>query len=107
MSPTDIHLRPPAAAERPLPPKPVDPPRDRRPENPAPSPHGTPVDAPATRPDLTGTPPVDPGWAVAAPARTSAPRPEIPVAAPPPFVDTLKALRGQAAPVGTLLDRAA
>jgi hypothetical protein len=111
MTPTAILLRPPEGAAPPPPkPKPV--------ARPAP-PRGTPVDALATRPDLAaGTPPVEAaaqGWTVAAQAAaapgrgtearpaTEAPRPE----APPPFVDTLKALRGHAAPVGALLDRAA
>jgi hypothetical protein len=110
MSPTAILLRPPEGAAPPPPkPKPV-----ARPD----PPRGTPVDAPATRPDLAaGTPPADaatPGWAAAQaaapPGRVTEPRPapESPrPEAPPLLVDTLKALRGQSSPVGALLDRAA
>jgi hypothetical protein len=111
MSPTAILLRPPEGATPP-------PPKPKAVARPDP-PRGTPVDAPATRPDLAaGTPPAEsaePGWAIAAQAAAapgratearSAPEAPGPEAAPQ-LVDTLKALRGQSAPVGALLDRAA
>jgi hypothetical protein len=114
MSLSAILLRPPEGAG----PPPPAPPKPKVAERPEPV-RGTPVDAPATRPDLAGearpVEPAAPGWAVAAQA-AAAPRQmadarqaaEAPKAeAPPPMVDTLKALRGQSSPVGALLDRAA
>jgi hypothetical protein len=114
MSLSAILLRPPEGAG----PPPPAPPKPKVAERPEPV-RGTPVDAPATRPDLTRearpVEPAAPGWAAAAQAAAApgrvaetrpapeAPKPE----APPPLVDTLKALRGQSSPVGALLDRAA
>jgi hypothetical protein len=109
MSLSAILLRPPEGAG----PPPPAPPKPRVAERPDP-PRGTPADAPATRPDLAGEAPAlepaAPAWPATAPGRVAETRPAPEAPKPdtaPPMADALKVLRGQSAPVGALLDRAA